>query len=95
MKTLPFVAALLVAAPAVADDTKTPAVPANPPVTTPANFEIPVKDQQLDALDKLMEKRLAAKKLPQSESDIGMRDVPKKKDEGNADAAANGAAAQH
>jgi hypothetical protein len=102
MKMLPLAAALLVAAPAFADDAK-PAAPqapvaAQPAVApVPANFEVPMKTQELDGLDKLMEKRMAAKKLPASDNaNLGLREVPKKKDdEAKAEPAGNGAAAQH
>jgi len=39
-----------------------------------------MKTRELDAMDRLLEKRMAEKRLPKSTSDIGLREVPKKKD---------------
>jgi hypothetical protein len=80
----------LLAAPACADDAKPAAAPSESVVAAPApvtakpapvlNFEVPVKDTQLDAMDKALERRMAQKRLPKSDSAIGLREPAKKKD---------------
>ena len=90
---LPLLVALAFALPVAAEQPKqaqdpqtSQAAPASKPApVAPASLkapvlEVPMKTQDLGAMDRLLEKRMAEKRLPKSTSDIGLREVPKKKD---------------
>lgn len=87
---LPLLVALSFALPVAAEQPKPApdaqtAQAAKPAPVDPASLkapvlEVPMKTQDLGAMDRLLEKRMAEKRLPKSTSDIGLREVPKKKD---------------